>query len=267
VLVRERGNPNPRRIFGWNMVRESTRDTLRTLRSGHEYPGLLRFLVGRVVYTDAINTVILIMALYTVNIAVASGLTEVEGEAASMQILGIAVIFAVIGGFFWGRVADRIGPKRTLDAVLFAWMGTFLLAALTGILTLPLLTLYVVACVAGFCLGGVWAADRPYMLRLTPPWRIGEFYGLYGMVGRFSAISGPATWALILYLTVQVFGIRPHVGQGLGVLVLLVQMVVSYWILRRVSDEPRDWAALAAPAGGARTPRSPAGTSVPGRTP
>jgi UMF1 family MFS transporter len=35
------------------------------------------------------------------------------------------------------------------------------------------------------------------MLRLTPPDRIGEFYGLSGMVGRFSAIIGPVIWAAV----------------------------------------------------------------------
>jgi MFS transporter, UMF1 family len=155
-----------------------------------------------------------------------------------------AITFAVAGGFFWGWVTDRLGPKRTLDLVLSAWMGVFLLAALVGILALPLWVLYVVASAAGLSLGGVWASDRVLMLRLTPPHRIGEFYGLYGMVGRFSAITGPGTWALILYFTVTRGGLAPHVGQGVGVLVLLVQMVISFWILRRIDDAPRDWAAL-----------------------
>ncbi len=240
-LVRERGNPNPRQIFGLRMMRESTRETLRALRSGQEYPGLLRFLVGRVVYTDAINTLIMIMAIFTVNVAVATGLSEAAGRQASMLILLFAVSFAVAGGFVWGWVVDRIGPKRTLDLVLLSWMGVFLMAGLIGVLELPLWVLYLVAAWAGISIGGTWAADRPFMLRLTPPHRIGEFYGLYGMVGRFSAITGPATWALILFITVQGFGLAPHVGQGVGALVLLVQIVVSYWILRRVTDEHRRW--------------------------
>ena len=236
LFVRERRNPNPQKIFGWKAVRESTVKTIQTLRSGQEHPGLLRFLVGRVFYTDAINTVILIMALFTVNVAVASGLSPEYGNYAARVILLTAVVFAVVGGFFWGWVTDRLGPKRTLDIVLFAWMGAFLMAALTGIFSLPLICMYAVACVAGFCLGGVWAADRPYMLRLTPPSRVGEFYGLYGMVGRFAAITGPATWAVILYIAVHKLQLAPHVGQGAGVLVLLGQMVVSYLILRPVSD-------------------------------
>jgi MFS transporter, UMF1 family len=114
-------------------------------------------------------------------------------------------------------------------------------AGAVGIIGLPLWVLYAVAAGAGAALGGVWASDRVYMLRLTPPHRIGEFYGLYGMVGRFSAITGPATWALILFLTTKTMGLAPQVGQGVGVLVLLVQVVVSYWILRKVDDAPRNW--------------------------
>ena len=86
------------------------------------------------------------------------------------------------------------------------------------------------------------------MLRLTPPSRIGEFYGLYGMVGRFSAITGPLIWAFVSWLTIQVLGLPPHVGQGIGVLVLLSLVVVSYVILRPVTDTPRDWASLGAGA-------------------
>ena len=241
-FVRERGNPNPRPI-NWAMVRESARETIRTLREGERYPGLIRFLVGRVFYTDAINTVIAIMALYTVNVAVSTGLTEAEGEKQAQLILMSAITFAVIGGFAWGWITDRIGPKRTLTVVLFAWMMIFVGAALVGILGLPLWTLFAVAAAAGFALGGVWAADRPFMLRLTPPSRVGEFYGLYGMVGRFSAITGPMIWAAVTYITIQVLDLLPRVGQGIGVLILLGMIITSYLILRPVTDTPRDWGA------------------------
>jgi UMF1 family MFS transporter len=244
-LVRERGNPDPRQVFGWRVVREATAETVTALRHGERFPGLVRFLVGRVIYTDAINTVIMIMALYTVNIAVASGLSEADGEHTAQLILMFAITFAILGGFMWGKLVDRLGPKRTLDVVLICWMVVFAVAAAMGIIGLPLWVLYGVAAGAGIALGGVWTSDRVLMLRLTPPHRVGEFYGLYGMVGRFAAITGPATWALILWLTVSVWDLAPHVGQGVGVVVLLVQIVISYWILRRITDTPRDWAALA----------------------
>jgi MFS transporter, UMF1 family len=241
LFVRERGNPNPRQVFGLRVIRESTAETLRTLRSGHEYPGLLRFLLGRVFYTDAINTVILIMVLYTVNVAVAGGMDAVEGERIALMVMLFAITWAVAGGFFWGRVTDRVGPKRGLAYVLRMWVVVFLGAAAVGIFALPVWTLAIVAAAAGIALGGVWATDRPYMLRLTPPHRIGEFYGLYGMVGRFSAITGPATWALVLWITVDWLGLQPHVGQGYGVLTLLLEIFIAMWILRLVTDTPRKW--------------------------
>jgi UMF1 family MFS transporter len=249
LFVKERGNPNPRPIFNLRLIKESTRDTIRTVRSGGEYPGLVRFLVGRLFYTDAINTVITIMGLYTVNVAESTGLTRDQGEERAKIILLTAVTFAVVGGFVWGWLVDRLGPKRTLNYVLYLWVAVFLLAAAVGIFSLPLATLYVVACAAGVALGGVWAADRPFMLRLTPPSRIGEFYGLYGMMGRFSSITGPLIWAFVFWLTIQVFRLPPQVGQGIGVLVLLSLVAVSYLILRPVTDTPRDWASLGARAG------------------
>jgi len=241
IFVKERGNPHPREVFSMKMLRESTGETIRTIRSGREYPGLVRFLVGRVFYTDPINTVISIMMLYTINVAEHTGLTHDQGEETGKKIMMTAITFAVVGGFVWGWLVDRWGPKRTLNYVLYLWTGVFLLAAAIGIVGLPLATLYVVACSAGVALGGIWAADRPYMLRLTPPDRIGEFYGLYGMVGRFSAITGPLIWAIVTRLTITMLGISPQIGQGIGVLVLLSLIVVSYVILQPVSDAPRDW--------------------------
>jgi UMF1 family MFS transporter len=79
------------------------------------------------------------------------------------------------------------------------------------------------------------------MLRLTPPARIGEFYGLYGMVGRFSAITGPLIWAGVTFLTITMLELQPQVGQGIGILTLLVLVIISYTILQKVSDAPRKW--------------------------
>ena len=244
LCVRERGNPSPRPILGLGVVRESTRQTLETLRQGQRYPGLLRFLIGRVFYTDAVNTVIAFMSLYTANVAVSTGLSPSDGRAQAGYVMLSAISFAVAGGFVWGWIVDRIGPKRTLTIVLYLWMATFALAASIGLLRLPIGYLYVVACLAGIALGGTWSADRPYMLRLTPPDRVGEFYGLYGMVGRFSAITGPVLWAATTYITVERGGLSELTGQAWAILTLLLMVVVSVVILRKVTDEPRDWDAL-----------------------
>jgi UMF1 family MFS transporter len=257
-FVKERGNPRAQPLT-WDSVRRATTQTFETFRHSRRYPGLLRFLIGRVFYTDSINTVISVMGIYVVNQVVrfgmqeaqAQGLTgaaleqaradlEAQGDTQAQLILLGAITFAIIGGLAWGKIVDRIGPKRTLDIVLFSWIGIFLVAALIGLLALPIWVFYLVAAAAGICLGGVWTADRPYMLRLSPPARIGEFYGLYGMVGRFSAITGPLVWALVVGI---IFAGNPTLGQPIGVLVLMTFIVVSYLILRPVSDAKREWSA------------------------
>ncbi len=245
LFVKERGNPHPRTVFSLAMIRESTAQTIATLRSGGEYPGLLRFLVGRIFYTDAINTVISFMGLYVVNVAIAAGVDAKAGEATARFVMLFAIVFAVAGGFVWGRLVDRNGPRRTLDQVLWLWVVTFLLAAAVGLFTLPLPFLYLVSALAGIALGGIWSADRPLMLRLTPPDRIGEFYGLYGMVGRFSAIAGPFIWASVARLAAQ-HGVATAKAQGLNILLLLVFIGIARWIIAPVSDAPRDWDALRA---------------------
>lgn len=241
-FVHERGNPRPQPIFAWRAIADSTSQTIRTLRAGAEIPGLLRFLIGRVFYTDAVNTVIIYMLLFVVNVAVASGLDADAGERTALNVMAIAIGFAVVGGLIWGRIVDRIGPKRTLNIVLGLWMVMFSLAAVVGFVRLPLGTVYLVAIMAGVAMGGTWTADRPYMLRLTPPHRVGEFYGLYGMVGRFSAISGPVIWWIVTSI-VQRTGGTPLTGQAWAITSLLGMIVASYVILKPVNDARREWPA------------------------
>jgi UMF1 family MFS transporter len=76
------------------------------------------------------------------------------------------------------------------------------------------------------------------MLQLTPPHRVGEFYGLYGMVGRFSAITGPFIWAATTYVLVERSGLDVLTGEAAAILVLLMMIIVSYRILRPIADRP-----------------------------
>ena len=235
IWVKERPKTNSEPIT-WALMKRLTAKTVATLRSARDYPGLGRFLLGRVFYTDSVNTVIMMMVLFTVNVAVANGADEAAGQTQSRLIMLFAIVFAIAGGLAWGWLVDRIGPKKTLSFVLSLWIVVFLLAAGIAFFRLPLWLMYGVGTGAGIGMGGMIAADRPLMLTLTPDERVGEFYGLYGMVGRFSAIVGPVLWAGILWITIEWFGVDALTGQGFGILVLLALVCVSVWILRPVSD-------------------------------
>ena len=262
LFVKERINERPRPIFTYDAIAESLRQTIQTLKSGNQYPGLLRFLIGRAFYTDAINTVIAFMSLYTVNVAISTGLTKENGQQKAQLVLMAAITAAIVGGVLWGFIVDKIGPKRTLDIVLGGWIATFITAASIGFLHLHIVWLFVVACIAGICLGGTWASDRPLMLRLTPPGRVGEFYGLYGMVGRFSAVTGPLLWGATTWLVVERSGMPVITGEAFAILSLLAMVIVSFFILRRVSDTPRDWEALSGQGAAASASLQPAGATA-----
>jgi MFS transporter, UMF1 family len=78
----------------------------------------------------------------------------------------------------------------------------------------------------GVALAGLWAADRPYMAALSPPARYGEFYGLYGTVGRFATLLGPALWAFIVDVL--------HLPRTVAMSVLIVALVGARLVLHAV---------------------------------
>jgi UMF1 family MFS transporter len=142
-------------------------------------------------------------------------------------LLLIGICAALVGGIFWGHVVDHIGPRDSLMRVLGIWSLALALVAATGFLILPDEALWLIAPLAGFALGGIWASDRPLMIGLAPPVYLGQFYGLYALAGRFAALLGPLIWALI----VDILGL----GRPIALTVLLAFVLISMVILRPLS--------------------------------
>jgi UMF1 family MFS transporter len=217
-------------LHSWSQLRA-------TLRHAGQRPGLLRFIVGRFFYTDPINTAIAVMSLFAIN---AVGFTQ--GEA-RFVLIGLIVV-AVIASFFWGRLCDRFGPKRTLLWVLLSWTVGLLLIGLW----LDRIPFLIAGAILGSGLGGVAVTDRLLLLRLSRPNEVGEMLGLYGMAGKLSAVIGPLMYGGI------VFVMDPErngpIAYQVAILSLLALMVVGYLIVRSVPEgtaPPADELPLAAP--------------------
>ena len=201
----------------------------QTIEHARAVPGLGRFLLGRFFYSDAVNTVIVVMSVVTVH---AMGMTP---KVANLVLLGLTVV-AVAASFFWGSLVDRWGPKRTLMVVLWSWAVGLVLGGISiGIGGTVGIAMFLVAgAILGSGLGGVQVADRVFMLRLSPPARLGEFFGLYGLVGKGSQVIGQLLYGLILLWTFDALG---NGAYQVAVLSLLVTMLIGAWLLRPVSDQ------------------------------
>ena len=223
LLVRERSHGGQR--FRVADVPRSFGQLAQTIRHARDSPGLLRFIVARFFYSDPVNTAIVVMSAFAVH---AIGFTE--GQA--LQVLLILTVVAVIASLGWGVLADRWGPRRTLFAVLAVWAVG--LAIITTLLA-PVPFLFAGA-LLGAGLGGVGVVDRLMLLRLAPADRVGEMFGLYGLVGKFSAIIGPITYGIIVSTLLSSLGRDAY---RVAIASLFVLLLIGIWILRGVpEDEP-----------------------------
>jgi len=94
----------------------------------------------------------------------------------------------------------------------------------------------VAGAILGSGLGGVQVADRVLMVRLSPPDRLGEFFGLYGLVGKGSQVIGQLLYGATIFLLLGPLGVGAY---QVAVLSLLVTMFVGLWLIWPVRD---DWA-------------------------
>ena len=213
ILLREDGS----RRSGGDPIGAAWQQTWRTIRSFSDYPGLGRFLAARFFYTDALNTSVAIMAVFAVR---AVGFKDSESN---VVLLGLT-LSAIVSAFIWGRLVDRFGPKRTLFTVLTIWA----VALLVGGLFISKAVFIIAGIAIGTGFAGLHVSDRVLMYRLSPEDRLGEFYGLYGLVGKGSQVVGMAIWGVTVPLFYGSLGVGAY---QLGILTLLLSMLVGLYLL------------------------------------
>lgn len=224
IFVKVREDRRSGGTFSIGDAARSWSQVATTVRHAREIPGLLRFLVGRFFYTDPANTAIVVMAVFATE---AMGMTKGEAN----MILLVLTVAAIAASFGYGHAVERWGPKRVLLFVLISWcVGLGLVGAF---LTLP--TFLIGGAILGAGLGGMWTSDRVFMLRLSPPERVGEFFGLYGLAGKFSAVIGPLAYGAIVSLLLPSMG---RAAYQVAILSLFVLMLVGLAILRGVPEPP-----------------------------
>ena len=228
VVLKEPMAVAERQGLTWREALATWQQLRTTIRHAAEVPGLLRFLVGRFFYSDAVNTIIVVMG-----VVITEALGRPERDATTI-LLGLTIV-AIVASFGWGWVVDRLGPKRALMVILASWaVGLVIGAASLGIPGGAGFGLFLLAgAILGSGLGGVQVADRVLMVRLSPPEKLGEFFGLYGLVGKGSQVIGQLLYGATIFLLLDTLGVGAY---QVAVISLLVTMLIGAWLLRGVSD-------------------------------
>lgn len=200
--------------------------TLDTLRHTRRYRDMGRFMLCILFYQAGIQAVIALAAIYAEQ---AMGFTTAQ----TVQLIFAVNVAAALGAVAFGQWQDRIGHVRAIRLTLWGWLATVVLAW-TAQTPAPF---WAAATLAGLCLGASQSAARALVGYLAPPSRQAEFFGLWGLAVKGSAILGPMAYGLVTWLT--------NGNHRLALLAMGVYFLVGLWLLAGVDAQRGRQAALA----------------------
>ncbi len=200
----------------------------QTFREAYRYPHTLRFLLAYLVYNDGIQTVIAVAAVFAAAPLIQGGL-QIDQGTLTMIILMIQFV-AFGGALFWGRLAGRVGAKRSLLISLAIWsiVVTFACFGLKG--DHRVAQFWVLGACIAVVLGGSQAISRSLFSKMIPPGREAEFFSIYEVSERGTSWIGPLAFGLVNQWTGS---LRP------ALLSLVVFFVVGSVLLAFFVDVPR----------------------------
>ncbi len=189
LLLKERARPQPGQP-GQGAVAESMARLRVTFTHLRRYRDLAWFLVCVLFYQAGVQTVIALAAVYAEQAMRFS-------TAQTITLILVVNVAAAIGAAAFGHIQDRLGHKRTLALILAGWIVMVVLAAYSQ----DQGTFWIAAYIAGLCLGSSQSAARALVGYLSPADRRAEFFGLWGLSVKLSAILGPVTYGILVGLT------------------------------------------------------------------
>lgn len=185
--------------------------TLKEICSNREQR---KFLLAYLLYEDGVNTVIVFSSIF------AATTLHFRSEELIWMYL-IVQTTALAGAFFFARPIDYKGPKKVVMLTLILWI----VVAVSAALIQSKLQFFILASIAGTGLGAVQAATRAFYAQFIPDGQESEYFGVYSLVGKSSAVMGPLLFG---YLS-SAFG-----SQRPAVLSVAIFFIAGLLIIRTV---------------------------------
>jgi UMF1 family MFS transporter len=191
--LRDRPVPEPRADdVSSKPARGAFTQLWHTLKDLPAFPQTMMFLVAYLFYNDGIQTVIYASSVF--------GAEELHLPTSALITTILVVQFVgFVGATGFGRLAGRIGARRTVLVCLVGWclvvgLGYFLPARKV----LPFLAL---AVLIGLVMGGAQALSRSLYSQLVPRDRSAEYFSLYQATERGTSWFGTLIFGLIYQLS------------------------------------------------------------------
>lgn len=205
-----------KRWFRHEKISDSVQLVIKTIFNIKQYKGMTSFLLAIFAYVNAISAVIIFLFLYS--------RTQLGLSIKSFMVVYVVFsITATIGSFFYGKLVDRIGAKKSLSLAGILWIIVVLI-----LLFKPNYTYFLIAgSLGGVALGAVWTSIRPLLIELSPKKQVGQFFGFAELADKFSGIFGPI-----------IFGaLATHYNYSAALISLLVFFIVGLIILQKVPEK------------------------------
>jgi len=203
-------NPKP---FNIN-VSKSFQTLKQTFSNTSNHLVLLKFFIVHFLILDVVNTIIAFMSVY------ANKVIGFDGKQITSFLI-LSTVFAMLGSLIIGWSVKHKGTVFSYNLVLWLW-----LIALTIIVISPGESLFWVAGpLAGVGMGGVWVASRAMVVELSPPEKIGEFFGIYSLAGKMASITGPLIWGSVVWMFQDTQTLKYRAAVGSLVLITVVTII------------------------------------------
>ncbi len=189
-------------------------------------PGIHTLTLVNSAATDGVNTLISVAQVDVLNPVSQSSLPIILGAVIATQLVGIAFSY-LIGRHLFATLAETLNTKRSITLALIIYS----IIAVWGFFISSTIEFWFLAWMVAVVQGGSQALSRSLYSSMSPASKSGEFFGLFGVMEKFSAFIGP----LIFALAAVTFGSsRP------AILALILFFFVGGYLLLQVDvDEGR----------------------------
>ena len=191
------------------------RNAVTTLREIWSRREPRKFLLSYILYEDGVNTVIVF----------SSSLAATTFAFSQGELIGLFVVVqvtALVGALLLSKPTDTWGPKKIVTISLVLWS----FVAVSAFFVQSKAQFWAVACTAGLGLGSVQSGTRAFFTQFIPEGKEAEYFGVYSLVGKSSAVVGPLVFGQVS----AAFG-----SQRPAILSIAAFFIIGLILLRRVN--------------------------------